>query len=464
MERAFSLASAFAILALMTGCATMGREAETTKPSYKTVTEGFDWGPAISKIIVDAGQEIRSSSIDKDDFSVSVVRTDPATGATLQDLEDWATMKTHDSTGDRAVTAAYLCDASGAKSAARTGRYLALELKVGPSETLSSPFSFDMKKFLNNYVDLRHSIALGGGLKSAKGSKVESIVLGPEARKGNVNLLADDFDTAGLSEYADPTYGKIALHYASYAPAADGKKHPLVIWLHGAGEGGTDPYILLLGNRVTTLVSAPIQKIFGGAYVLAPQSPIVWMNNGAKSYPEDGSTQYLGAVKDLIDSYVAANKDIDPKRIYVGGCSNGGFMTMALALSYPGFFAAAYPSCEAYQDKWISDAQIQGIKDLPIWFIQAKTDRTVDPESSALPSYKRLLAAGAKNVHFSFWDKVEDLSGLYTKAGGAPYEYNGHWSWIYALDNACTKDFDGSAVLAKGKAVSIMEWLAAQSK
>jgi Predicted peptidase len=190
----------------------------------------------------------------------------------------------------------------------------------------------------------------------------------------------------------------------------------------------------------------------------------VWMNNGTKSYPEDGTTQYTGAVKSLIDSFIASHADIDTKRVYIGGCSNGGYMTMNMLLRYPGFFTAAYPVCEAYLDKWISEYQISTIKDTPIWFTQAATDKTVDPNASTIPTYKRLIAAGAKNVHFSYWPKVEDLSGLYKKADGGAYEYDGHWSWVYTLDNACTKDFDGSPVLLNGAAVSIMEWLAAQTK
>ena len=50
---------------------------------------------------------------------------------------------------------------------------------------------------------------------------------------------------------------------------------------------------------------------------------------------------------------------MDPYRVYIGGCSNGGYMTMNMVLRNPGFFAAAYPTCEAYMDQYISDVQIQ---------------------------------------------------------------------------------------------------------
>lgn len=438
-----------------------GASAQAIKVTgYKAIVEGYDWGPGVSKLILEMGQPISAAFVDKGDFAVHAVRKIPGTGEIVKAM-NWATMTSYDSKGERRVVDAYLSDAKGVKIADAKGKYVTIAMEVGPDVGLASPLNFDLTTFLNSYVDIEHTIVIGGGLASA------DTVVPPSTCKGTASLIADDFDVTGVTNFNDDKYGKITLHYASYAPAKDGKEHPLIIWLHGAGEGGTNPYIALLGNRVTRLASDPIQKIMGGAYVLAPQSPIVWMNNGVKSYPEDGSTQYTKALKACIDAYIAATPDVDPKRIYIGGCSNGGYMTVNMILSYPDFFAAAYPICEAYADAWIPDAQIASIKNLPIWFTQAKSDTTVKAAQGGfvLETYKRLIASGGKDIHLSYWDKVEDLSGLYFQADGkAPYEYNGHWSWIYALNNQCAKDFDGSAVKVGGKDATIFEWLAAQSR
>jgi hypothetical protein len=109
-------------------------------------------------------------------------------------------------------------------------------------------------------------------------------------------------------------------------------------------------------------------------------------------------------------------------------------------------------------------AQIKSIADKSIWFTHAKTDTTVPPELFAVPTYQRLIKAGGKNVHFTYWDKVEDLSGKYTKSNGEPHEYYGHWSWIYTLNNDCKLDFDGKPVQVNGKDVGIIEWLGAQKR
>jgi hypothetical protein len=72
-----------------------------------------------------------------------------------------------------------------------------------------------------------------------------------------------------------------------------------------------------------------------------------------------------------------------------------------------------------------------------------------------------LKKAGAKNLHFSFYDHVIDLSGMF---GGENYHFNGHWSWIYSHANQAHTEFDGSEVLLNGKPTTVMEWLAAQAK
>jgi hypothetical protein len=48
------------------------------------------------------------------------------------------------------------------------------------------------------------------------------------------------------------------------------------------------------------------------------------------------------------------------------------------------------------------------------------------------------------------------MTGLYKNADGTPYEYYGHWSWIYVYNNIPTDTING-------KGTTIMDWLATQS-
>ena len=56
------------------------------------------------------------------------------------------------------------------------------------------------------------------------------------------------------------------------------------------------------------------------------------------------------ALDALIGAFVDAHPQIDRSRIYIGGCSNGGFMTMKQMIFNPSRYAAAYPVCEALAD------------------------------------------------------------------------------------------------------------------
>ena len=96
-----------------------------------------------------------------------------------------------------------------------------------------------------------------------------------------------------------------------------------------------------------------------------------------------------------------------------------------------------------------------------MWFVHAKDDNTTKPEETVVPVVDRLRKAGAKNVHFTYYDYVSDITGFY---GGDDFRYSGHWSWIYVHANKSRTDLDGSPVLVNGRPATIMEWLAAQRK
>ena len=136
-------------------------------------------------------------------------------------------------------------------------------------------------------------------------------------------------------------------------------------------------------------------------------------------------------------------------------------MALKLMLIDPGYFVAGFISSLAYQSQYLSDAQIKSIAHLPIWFVHSADDKTTLPEETVLPVYRRVKAAGAADVHLSYYDRVVDITGFF---GGDGHRYNGHWSWIYLHANHCRRDFDGSPVTLGGRTVTVMEWLAAQER
>ncbi len=275
--------------------------------------------------------------------------------------------------------------------------------------------------------------------------------------------------------YQNPFTGEeeLTLHFAAYEPEtlSGDEKNPLIIWLHGMGEGGKDPDIAILGNEVSALAKDEIQSHFSsgyqtGAYVLVVQTETYWMDEGdytSGNITGSGESLYQEILMDTIQSYVDSNPDVDPNRIYVGGCSNGGYMTMNMIIHYPDYFAAAYPCCEAYSfyecerdedglarltedgaaifgsDPWLTEEKIDAIKDIPIWFIGSVDDAVADPKIYVLPSYRALVQAGAENCWLSMFENVKGTDDPNAS-------YIGHFSWVYLLNDQVTGVQDREAV------------------
>ena len=400
---------------------------------YTLVIEGYDWGPNVSKVIIPLDSS--TAGLDFRDFSVLAERSTDC-------MEIPAAQKS----GLRQVVYTYPSDNQGRHL--QRGNFLTLILAVAPNQPLASPIQYSPsgKCRGNNWVTYQLTVT------HTKSQTVWN------KEKNRIRPILDDFDLLGKFAYEA---GK-TMSYGYFKPKNKNPKAPLIIWLHGGGEGGTDPSIAIIGNKVINYASEGIQAYFGGAYVLAPQCPGAWMHN-KEGVMQPGSSEdvYNVGLMALIKDFVNTHPDIDKKRIYIGGCSNGGYMSLKLILKDPSYFAAGYISALAYQSQYITDEQMNSIRNVPIWFIQSKDDKTTVPDLTVVPVYERLKKAGANNIHFTFYDHVVDLSGFF---GGENYYFNGHWSWVYSHSNHAKLDYDGKPVMLKDKPVSLMEWLAAQSK
>ena len=431
------------------------------------VVHGYEGGPTVDGIIL------------KLDGNVSDVTKDTFTVKTGNDK--------------RTVTDAYVSDEKGEKTSSASA-YLTIKMKYEASahnwggyksaNVLGNPFTYNNMNTWSASFSFTVTVAEGKSFKAGNKTYESGDKAAYTVSKAEERLVPQTASwKKDTVEYKED--GKdITLQRASWAPAgaeSDSGKNPLVIWLHGAGEGGTDIDIDLLGNEVTALTSeneTNVQSYFAkdglkGAYVLAVQTPTMWMDQDGKgTYNHtdvgDGSPQeswYTEALWKAITTYVESNDDVDTNRIYLGGCSNGGYMTMNMMFHYGDYFAAYYPTCEAYVNGRISDAMIESIKDKNIWFILSNDDGTVAPDNFEKPTFDRLLKAGAENVHMTLFESVQG-----TDAPGVTYD--GHWSWIYVFNDGVKKQFDNSKVTGVeyltpancNVDANLWQWLAAQKK
>ena len=415
--------------------------------SIDYLVEGFEFGPAIVGVKLNFPAKVKKADLQGKQFTV---KTNKA---------------------NRTVTSVDLCDQEGQIIDAEESRYVRLSLSFSYSgwgvESGASCFTYANN--VNNWTaNITAEAALASGQTLKVGDETYDINNKFNYLRSRIVLSTRDWGEA--KSHTAEGYTLTYKDYQTDALREDGVLNPLVIWLHGMGEGGTNPDIALLGNDVTALGEEEIQGHFvkgkqKGAYVLAVQTPTYWMNSGTGSINNGvGHSIYTKTLKSTIDKYIADNGDIDMKRIYVGGCSNGGYMTMEMAVTYGNFFRAFYPCCEAYSDSFVTDEDIQRLKDLPMWFIHAANDSTVNPENFTLATYKRLKDAGAKDVHLSYFVDVRGTDG---NPNGNNYQ--GHYSWIYIfrdeveLDQADPNNIKAPSTEAvkdaNGNTVNLFDWM-----
>ncbi|MBO6128181.1 MAG: prolyl oligopeptidase family serine peptidase [Pseudobutyrivibrio sp.] len=418
-----------------------------------------DFGPYVTKLILAMPREVENSELGAEKFSVYVEIKDRNGDVVKLPKSFIERDEFVPSVGYRKILMAYTSDRLGV-ACDMASRYVTLELAYGPIYKCSSALAADFTNInghenftINDYV-ITQTQDIGEGDNVIRGLVFDSCA-GVKHSQRERFIDVDSEDETKL------------LRYGYYTPDLKDGKRPLIVWLHGAGEGGDETAIAYAGNKVTELTEDWIQKKFDGAFVLVPQCPTMWLDDGSGEYGDSGKSKYVKVLKATIDSFIARFSDvIDTDKIYIGGDSNGGFMTMRMIIDYPEFFAAAFPICEALIDSAISDADIEAIKNIPIWFTHAKNDPIVPPEKYVVPTYERLVKAGARDLHFTYWDKIVDrkascdkYEGFLDEAGN-PFEYLGHFAWIPMLNDDCKLDFDGKPVVVNGKEVTLLDWLA----
>jgi predicted peptidase len=176
---------------------------------------------------------------------------------------------------------------------------------------------------------------------------------------------------------------------------------PLVIFLHGAGERGSDNERQL--TYLPRWMASSDHREKHPCFLLAVQCPLeeFWApyERGEGKAPIPGPpTEPLLAVERAIDALLATEA-IDPERIYLTGLSMGGFGTWTLASRHPERFAAVVPICGG------GDAASAGkLVDIPIWVVHGTSDRVV-PERLSREMVDAIKAAGG-TVRYSALEGV----------------------------------------------------------
>ena len=400
---------------------------------YSIEVNGYDWGCAVDKVIVTLNEKI--DNIASDSFEVEETKK-----AGNFEKVTIANFK-------RKILDAYLV--KDEKKTNEPSNQFALILNVSPTE--GNPIFFNYQTMFNGWSH-PYKLSIKAINKLYSNQKEVSVNISQDMR--GISTCADEFNIANYDAKDGVSY-----QYAYYNAKDD--SDTLLVWLHGMGEGGcvdTDPLVTVLANKVTALIK-DLQKVCP-INVVVPQCSTYWMDedgNMSNLLPGKGlrmkgyKSYYTKSLIEFIDYY----KDkIQAKKVILAGCSNGGYMTMLLALKYPHKFDAIIPICEALKDECITDEKLVQIKDLPMYFVYADNDPIVVPSLHAKKTIERLKALNANNLYVSVTDNVIDTSGKYFDENNQPYQYSGHWSWIYFFNDQCNangkKVFDFINDIARG--------------
>ena len=143
--------------------------------------------------------------------------------------------------------------------------------------------------------------------------------------------------------------------------AQPAQRWPLVIFLHGSGERGTDIEIVKKNGPPKV-----IMQHTGSPFILvSPQ-----LEEG-----EDGSRWDIAKLDTLLVD-LRQRFRIDSSRIYLTGLSLGGYATWDWALKRPDLFAAIVPVAANSENKAADPCTL---KDMPIWAFHGDQDDVVDP-------------------------------------------------------------------------------------
>ncbi len=146
--------------------------------------------------------------------------------------------------------------------------------------------------------------------------------------------------------------GKVLPYRILYPEGYDrSRKYPVLLFLHGAGERGTDNEKQLIHGAKMFL--KPENRTAFPAIVILPQCPenSYWAVIDRGKEPGKFSFNYAGApnwpleaAQELLKQ-VIRDESVDPQRVYVTGLSMGGMGTFELVYRNPTLFAAAVPIC-----------------------------------------------------------------------------------------------------------------------
>jgi predicted peptidase len=204
--------------------------------------------------------------------------------------------------------------------------------------------------------------------------------------------------------------GERRINYLLFLPQDYGKSEqrwPLIFFLHGAGERGTDVWKVAAHGPPKRVREHPEFPFI----VLSPQCP-------------DGEIWSRDVLLALLDDVTKTYK-VDASRIYLTGLSMGGYGAWDLGLNHPEKFAAIVPICGGGDFIGMllgSRDKPQVLKTLGVWAFHGAKDPVV-PQSESQRMVDFLRKQGVKDVKLTVYPEADHDSWTQTYENPELYKW-----------------------------------------
>lgn len=193
---------------------------------------------------------------------------------------------------------------------------------------------------------------------------------------------------------------------------------PFILFLHGAGETGTNNLDQINGNLDNLLEEAKRR----GAYLYAPQATSFGWTSLART----------DSIMAMVDQ-VLSEANGDPEQVFVTGLSMGGGGTWNMLNRHSERFAAGVPIAAVSP---AADYDPMNLVDVPIWAFHARNDSVVSKVVSRVVVNSVLTAAGEQQLTFP--DDDDTISTLEFTSEAIDLSYtewptgdHGIWGRVY---------------------------------
>ena len=178
-----------------------------------------------------------------------------------------------------------------------------------------------------------------------------------------------------------------------------GRKYPMMLALHGAGERGNNNTSQLNNEFTNFWANDSIQKD-NPCFLVVPQCPLneQWVSGPPPwdnyDFTKTPITDDLKAVMDILDS-MEREFPIDLDREYISGMSMGGAGTWYSIMMYPNRFAAAVPICGSSDPN-----QAKVLDAVNIWTFHEVDDPTIAVKNTQA-MVKAIRAIGGSRLKYT---------------------------------------------------------------